>query len=163
MFDDYVDCHRLNDADLIQAMNESRLMLWASGPDNENLHANPVLEYYTGRAAIEFRRLGWVDIIHPEDREKTFETVMAAIRSRQPFLVAYRARRYDGLYCGMIDQARPRFRPDGNFAGYIGTTYQIATPGMSVAVLVYEHSCWIAQERLIIPAGTVAARMARHR
>jgi PAS domain-containing protein len=147
------DRYELDDADLIRAMNESWMMLWAAGPDNDNLHANPILELYTGRAAVEFRNLNWREVIHPQDRERTFEAVKAGFRTLQPFRLVYRMRRRDGLYGGIIDHAQPRFRPDGSFGGYIGTAYEVALPGMTVEVLIYDHISWTFLERLIVSAG----------
>jgi PAS domain-containing protein len=158
LFDELVDCHRLDDADLIRAMDKSWMMLWAAGPDNENIHANPILEKYTGRSAIEFRQLNWMEVIYPEDRERIFKVVTEGFRTLQPFRFSYRMRRWDGLYGGIIDHAHPRFLPDRRFAGYIGTAYEVAAPGMTVEVLLYDRLRWTFQERLIVPAGPTAVR-----
>jgi PAS domain-containing protein len=157
------DRYELDDVDLIRAMDESWMMLWAARPDNAHLHANPILQQYTGRAASEFRQLNWVEVIHPEDQERILQATMEGFRRRQPFRLAYRMRRYDGCYGGIIDHAQPRFRPDGSFGGYIGTAYQIAPPGTSVEVLVYDQISWTFQERLIVNAGPPAERAAGHR
>lgn len=158
LFDQYVDCGRLDDADLIREMNKSWMMLWAAGPDNENLHVSPMLQLYTGRAAIEFRDLNWIEIIHPEDRERTMAICKEHFRTRQPYRQVYRMRRHDGLYGGIIDHAQPRLRPDGSFAGYIGTAYEVARPGMSVGILIYDHARWTSDESLIVPAGPPGVR-----
>jgi PAS domain-containing protein len=157
------DRYELDDADLIRAMDKSWMMLWATGPDNDNIHANPILELYTGRAALEFRHLNWMEVIHPQDREKTFEATMEGFRRRQLFRLVYRMRRRDGLYGGIIDHAQPRFRPDGRFAGFIGTTYEVAPPGTSVEILIYDPISWTFHERLIVNAGPPAERAAEHR
>jgi hypothetical protein len=112
-----------NDAELFYAMNMARLMLWATGPDDHNIHVNPWLEYYTGRPALQFRQQGWIKVIHPDDCQKTIEDCLKGFRTHRSFPLFYRMRCYDGLYYPVFDYAQPRFLPDGSFAGYVGSMH----------------------------------------
>jgi hypothetical protein len=123
-----------NDAELFSAMNTSHLMLWATGPDDENIHVNPWMEYWTGRTAVQFQHGGWIEVIHPDDRTKTVEGCREGFRTRQPFPLFYRLRRSDGVYYPTFDYAQPRFLPDGRFAGYVGSLYYLP-PGASMVYL----------------------------
>jgi PAS domain-containing protein len=116
---------------LFRAMNDSHLMLWACGAEMDNLHVTPMLEYYTGRPAAQFRRLGWRDLLHPEDREPTGAYCREQFQTRRQFLFQYRLQRFDGEYGSMVDFAQPCLLPDGEFAGYVGTVYQLP-PGSAV-------------------------------
>ena len=116
---------------LFQAMNDSHLMLWACGADMDNLHVTPMLEYYTGRPAAQFRYLGWRNLLHPEDREPVAAYCRKQSQTRRQFLFQYRLQRFDGGYGEMVDFAQPCLLPDGEFAGYVGTLYQLP-PGSAV-------------------------------
>jgi PAS domain S-box-containing protein len=63
---------------------------------------------------------GWLEGIHPEDRERAQAAFSQARHQRAPFQVEYRVRRYDGDYVWMLDSGRPRFLPGGEFAGFAG-------------------------------------------
>lgn len=113
------------DADLHRAMNRSETMLWAAGADNACQHVNPAVEEYTGATAAQFLRLGWVEFIHPDDREKTLACSIKGFQTHQPFHMRYRFRCKDGAYGWFSDNVRPRYYPDGRFAGYVGAMQEL--------------------------------------
>ena len=43
----------------------------------------------------------------------------------KPFCMEYRLRRHDGAYRWLIDMGTPRFLPNGDFIGYIGSCVDI--------------------------------------
>lgn len=126
------ECGRFaNREQLFRAMNDSHLMLWACGAEMDNLHVTPMLEHYTGRPAAQFRRLGWKDLLHPEDREPTAAYCRKLFQTRRQFSFHYRLQRFDGEYGWIIDFAQPCLLPDGGLAGYVGTLYQLP-PGSAL-------------------------------
>lgn len=64
--------------------------------------------------------LGWIDGIHPEDKENVLALLANARHQRAPARVEYRIRQYDGSYRCVIETSCPRFLPGGAFAGYVG-------------------------------------------
>jgi hypothetical protein len=129
------DCDSFpENAELIRAMDQSGLMLWLCGPEMENLHVTALLETYAGRCAPEFRHHGWIDLIHPDDRDITIRNCREGFQARRFFSFVYRLRRWDGQYGLIVDSAKPRFLPGGDFAGYVGLLY--AFPPGSVVVLM---------------------------
>jgi PAS domain-containing protein len=154
-FGEYVDCNQFaDDADLCQAMDEcSWLMLWAAGPNLENLHVNRLLVAYAGRSVPEFSNMGWLEALHPADREPTLETCRAGFKLRQPYSAVYRMRRRDWQYGWIVDHAQPRYRPDGSFAGYVGTMYQVPPPDTHVEMLAYEQGRWVSRPGIIVPGS----------
>lgn len=116
-----------NDAALIEAMDDSSLMLWAARPDNSCLHANRTLRECTGRSIEQFRDMAWANVLHPDDHDNILGICMSRFKTRQPFPMIYRIVRKDGEYIWIFDYVHPRYRPDGRFAGYIGT--MIESPG----------------------------------
>src|SRR5947207_939077 len=67
---------------------------------------------------------GWRDAVHPEDR-MNYAAYVASMEARRSYQAEYRVRRADGEYRWVLDTARPRFLPDGAFAGYIGIAMDI--------------------------------------
>jgi PAS domain-containing protein len=127
-FGEEVDVNQfVDDTELFALMDASWMMLWAAAPNNENIHANSRLVKYTGRSVDQILGAGWTNLIHPDDRTRVFQTVFSGFLSRRAFRFVYRMERIDGIYGCIADLAQPRYRPDGRFAGYIGTMYEVAT------------------------------------
>lgn len=81
---------------------------------------------FTGPTAEQERGNGWTEGVHAEDLRQCLETYLAAFGARRPFEMDYRLRRFDGQHRRIADFGRPFNDLDGNFAGYIGTCYDIA-------------------------------------
>lgn len=125
----WVNCDQEDDA-LFEALEDTSRMIWVAAPNNDCLYVTRALAEYAGRTAEEFRHMGWAEVLHPEDREKTFEKFRVGFHTRQPLRTVYRVRREDGLYGSIVDEAAPRLR-HGRFAGYVGTMYQVASEAHS--------------------------------
>jgi PAS domain S-box-containing protein len=135
-----------DDATLFRLMDESQMMLWAAGNYNENQHANPALLEFAGRSTADFLNMGWAQLVHPTDRDEMLHNVAEAFRTHKPFRVSYRMRRKDGRYGLMLDIAHPRFRPDGSFAGYVGTMHEVVERAMGVEILGGEEPLWTPRQ-----------------
>jgi len=68
---------------------------------------------------------GWAEGIHPDDHARCLQCYESAFDARQPFEMDYRLRRHDGEYRWIVDKGVPRFDPNGEFAGYIGSAVDI--------------------------------------
>src|SRR5262249_38152860 len=62
---------------------------------------------------------------HPDDMERCLEIYGSSFDARRPFEMEYRLRRYDGEYRWIVDTGVPRFAPDGEFMGYVGSGVDI--------------------------------------
>lgn len=122
------------DAELVHAMDASHQSLWFGGPDGSNIHVSSWLEYCTGWNASKFRDAGWLDVIHPDNREQLLEIGRQGRRIRQPYSANYGLRHANGAYHQVFDYTQPYFRPDGSFAGFVGTIYYLP-PGASMVFL----------------------------
>jgi PAS domain S-box-containing protein len=119
-----------------QAMRESEerfrnmadaapVMIWTSNVSKEYDYFNRSWLEFTNRPAEEEARRGWMQGIHPEDRELFWKTYAASFDARQPFDFQFRLRRHDGEYRWIRDRGTPRFAPDGTFRGYIGSALDV--------------------------------------
>ena len=68
---------------------------------------------YTGATFEEVRGCGWVNAVHPEDREAAAEGWADAVRTRTLYQAEYRLRRKDGEYRRMSARGVPVMEADG--------------------------------------------------
>ena len=101
------------------------VMIWVTRPDGYCEYLNKRWYDFTGQSEEEAHGLGWTKAVHPEDSERSGEAFMAANAVRGPFLIEYRLRRKDGEYRWCVDAASPRFGPNGEFLGYVGSVIDI--------------------------------------
>jgi PAS domain S-box-containing protein len=95
-------------------------IIWSSSASGELSGAQPGWAELTGQAPEELRGWGWLDAVHPEDRERTGTVLRAAVESRTPFELEHRLRRRDGRYREMLVRAVPVLEPDGSVREWIG-------------------------------------------
>ena len=103
-----------------QIANAAAVIIWTSGPDNRVDFRNEYAQEFTGRTLQELAGNGCGDIVHQDDLERVQRTYSQALVSRRRFELEYRARRADGEYRWMLDQATPRFMANSEFAGFVG-------------------------------------------
>src|SRR5436190_23656920 len=68
---------------------------------------------------------GWVQALHPEDSQRSFQTYKEAFEARREFSMEYRLRRRDGAFGWVLATGSPRFSSEGEFLGYVGTATDI--------------------------------------
>src|SRR5262245_675555 len=81
----------------------------------------PSWSAFTGQTPEEYCGWGWVQALHPEDREGTVRNWSAAVASRLPFNAEYRVRRKDGEYRNLLVRAVPIFGTGGELREWFGT------------------------------------------
>ena len=102
------------------------VLLWMAGTDKLCNFFNRSWLRFTGRTLAQELGNGWTKGIHPEDFQYCIDTYTTAFDAREGFQMEYRLRRADGEYRWILDTGRPRFLPDGSFAGYIGSCFDIS-------------------------------------
>jgi PAS domain S-box-containing protein len=105
--------------------DSTAVLLWLSGTDGQGTFFNKTWLDFTGRTLEEELGSGWLDNVHPEDRQRSRETYLKAFEVRENFEMEYRLLRFDGEYRWIVDLGKPRFTPNGSFAGYIGSCLDI--------------------------------------
>jgi len=80
---------------------------------------------FTGREFEEEQGEGWTSGIHPDDRKICLQTRAEHFLSRTPFSLEYRLLHHDGTYHWLIDSGKPFTTAEGEFAGFIGSCYDI--------------------------------------
>jgi PAS domain S-box-containing protein len=101
------------------------VLIWMAGLDKGCTFFNKPWLDFTGRTAEQEMGNGWAEGVHPEDLAKCLQAYTAAFDSRSSFVLQYRLRRRDGQYRWLSDNGVPRFDPEGNFSGYIGSCVDV--------------------------------------
>ena len=102
------------------------VLIWISDTTKQCTWFNKMWLEFTGQTLErECGGDGWTDGIHAEDFDRARETYFAAFEGRESFSLEYRRRHRGGEYCWLLDNGVPRFAPDGDFLGYIGSCVDI--------------------------------------
>lgn len=75
---------------------------------------------FTGQKFEEYRKWGWIEAIHPEDRDRTAQAWLKALADRSMYEMEHRLRRYDGEYRYMTARGIPAIETDGSVREWIG-------------------------------------------
>ncbi len=103
--------------------NEFPALIWRSGLDAKFDYFNKSWLEFTGRSIEQELEDGWAHGVHPDDLNRCLEIYLTSFKTRKPFNMEYRLRRFDGEYRWILDYGRPYYDLEGNFAGYIGSCY----------------------------------------
>lgn len=88
-------------------------------------YTNERWEQISGYSTQECLGNGWLDSIHPEDRDAVLEKWRAAARERKEYADNYRVLRKDRTVRWIHTLARPIFSDDGVFTGFVGINQDI--------------------------------------
>ncbi len=80
----------------------------------------PSMRAYTGQTEAEVVGFGWLDTIHPDDRERTNQVWMEAVQTRSLFEIEYRLRGADGNYRYFQARGVPILNEDGSLREWVG-------------------------------------------
>jgi PAS domain S-box-containing protein len=101
------------------------VMVWVTEPDGRCSYLSRSWYAFTGQTPEAGLGFGWMDALHPDDRDAAERAIAAAKAAREPFRLEYRLRRHDGEYRWAIDSAAPRFGPEGRYLGYVGSVVDV--------------------------------------
>ena len=128
-------------------------LVWRSRSDGDWDWASPQWALFTGQTQAASLRRGWLEMIHPADRDETEEAWHVATRAAQEFVVEHRLRRADGSYCWFKTRAVPVHGADGDqeIMHWFGTSTDIGEIRESQA-----HVLFLAQHDTLTGAANRA-------
>jgi PAS domain S-box-containing protein len=100
-------------------------MLWVAEQDGSCSFLSRGWFEYTGLGRKEGIGYGWLDAVHPDDRNGVRLAYEQAVAGQRPFAVDYRLRRADGEHHWVINTGRPRLGPKGEYLGMIGAVIDV--------------------------------------
>src|SRR6266481_5923366 len=99
--------------------------VWSAAPNGDIVGEAQGWEKMTGQTPEEYRGFSWLDVVHPDDRQRLLEIWRQALREATPVDVDYRVRRTDGSYRFVRAQAAPVHNTDGSVREWIGALVDI--------------------------------------
>lgn len=93
---------------------------------NECTYVNGFWSQLTGQESSVALGYGWLQTIHPDDREQLYQQWTQAIKQQVYYQGEGRCLKPDGTICYFYCQAMPELNEDGIFTGYIGTLTDIS-------------------------------------
>lgn len=102
------------------------VLLWMLDKDGSCTFFNKPWLKFTGKTLEESVGNHWADGMHPDDKKRCLDSYISAFNNRKGFRMEYRLKYVDGTYRWILDIGVPRFTPNGNFVGYIGSCIDIS-------------------------------------
>jgi len=100
-------------------------LIWLADVDQRCTYVNRAWLTFTGLTLAQELGDGWLDSLHPDDRDGCRAANAEALTARRRFEIEFRLRRRDGEYRWVLNHGAPRFDGRGTFVGYIGTAIEI--------------------------------------
>jgi hypothetical protein len=97
-------------------------MVWIGDADGQLYYFNKSVYEYSGFSAEELTKVGWLDIVHPDDREENVKHWLDSVRTGEPFLFEHRFRRHDGVYRWQLSRAVPQYNEEGQIEMWVGSS-----------------------------------------
>jgi PAS domain S-box-containing protein len=103
----------------------SAQVVWTANAAGDVFEDMPLWREFTGRGVEETLGRGWLDAIHPEDREQAGQAWSNAVKSRSNYATQFRVLRNDGEYRDLLVRGVPVFENDGSVREWVGTCTDI--------------------------------------
>ncbi|MDP3580651.1 MAG: PAS domain S-box protein, partial [Ignavibacteria bacterium] len=99
--------------------------VWRSGLDGKFNYFNKAWLHYTGRKIEDECGDGWILNLHPDEKENIVNLYYESFEQKKNFMLEHRLKDSHGEYKWMINFGMPYFDIENNFAGYLGSCYDI--------------------------------------
>ncbi len=101
-------------------------VVWVAGPDGGMQEDSPEWRWITGQSVEEYTGFGWLESIHPEDRERVERDWRDCVRSGKVFDDRYRIRTKAGSYRHYDVRAVPIER-EGRIVEWVGACTDVTS------------------------------------
>lgn len=99
--------------------------IWTSDTAGNFIYYNKSVYDFSGLSREQLDAEGWMQIVHPDDKEESIKKWMESISSGEPFLLEHRFRRHDGEYRWQLSRAIPQKDSKGKIQMWVGTSTDI--------------------------------------
>lgn len=99
--------------------------IWTSDPEGNLNYFNQSVFNYSGLTLDQILKDGWIQIVHPDDREINIKEWTKAITTGQDFLLEHRFRKHTGEYRWQLSRAIPLKDENNNIQMWVGTSTDI--------------------------------------
>jgi PAS domain S-box-containing protein len=99
--------------------------VWIADPEGDTYYFNQSVYDYSGLTSEQMMHGGWLQMIHPDDRDNNLAAWTHSIATGSELLIEHRFRRHDGCYRWHASRARPQWDEDGKIQMWVGTSTDI--------------------------------------
>jgi PAS domain S-box-containing protein len=96
-------------------------VVWCANPAGEVVDDISSWRDFTGQNSDELKGWGWINAIHPDDREQAADLCSRAVKNRSSYNTECRVRRNDGEYRWMAAHGVPVLEKEGTVREWVGT------------------------------------------
>jgi PAS domain S-box-containing protein len=100
-------------------------VVWTTDAQGQVIADMPSWRTFTGQSEEEIKGWGWINALHPEDRDRTAKIWTQSVQKKNLYQTEYRIRRHDGIYLYMSVRGVPVIEPDGSIREWVGTCTDI--------------------------------------
>lgn len=109
----------------LRVLDESPALIWRSDETSSCDWFNKAWLEFTGRNLNNEIGDGWLEGVHPDDKDHVVNYYMENFNKQKVFVMEYRLKNADGDYRWIIDTGKPNYNADKEFLGYIGYCFDI--------------------------------------
>ena len=102
------------------------VMIWVTDAAGSTTYLNRSWYEFTGQTPETGLGHGWLDALHPDDRDRVSRLFLDAVTAHAPLRLDYRLRSASGEYRWMTDSALPRFNEREELLGFVGSVIDIS-------------------------------------
>jgi PAS domain S-box-containing protein len=100
-------------------------VVWFGDPEGRITYLNPYWYEYTGLSERKALGDGWIDAVHPEDRERVVESWQTAVKQGSDYELELRLRGRKGEYCWFLARSRAARDETGKVDAWLGIAVDI--------------------------------------
>jgi PAS domain S-box-containing protein len=98
---------------------------WTTNASGEVVGDIPTWRRFTGQSQPKVQNWGWLEAVHPDDRERTEQAWRKALADKTGYETEYRIRRNDGLYRYFLARGLPVLDQNEQVREWVGTCIDI--------------------------------------
>ncbi len=99
--------------------------IWTANADGNLNYFNQSVFDYSGLSLEQINKLGWMQIVHPDDREENIKQWTKSVTTGKDFLFEHRFKKYNGEYRWQLSRALPQRDAEGNITMWVGSSTDI--------------------------------------
>jgi PAS domain S-box-containing protein len=134
-------------------VNNSAQIVWTTDAEGTVVEDSPSWRAFTGQTYEEWKGGGWIDAIHPEDRERTAALWRDAIKAKTAVATEYRLHHVRGEWRWTSARGVPLLRADGSVKKWVGMNTDI-TAGKHAEAALQESE---TEQHFVAQVATILA------
>lgn len=100
-------------------------IVWTTDADGMIMEDSSSWRAFTGQSYDEWKGRGWLDALHPDDRERAHAAWRDAVENRAPYRVEYRIKHVSGGWRWTVASGVPLLNQDGTVRSWVGMNNDI--------------------------------------